>query len=80
MAGTVVTRIPTPTPPPGVGDPTCPHEVRVEGVCARCGHCDHEVILNAACFLCGTTELDPIAMSPKKPSVIRADSLVRKKP
>jgi hypothetical protein len=38
------------------------------------------VILNGACFLCGTTDLDPIAMSPKKPpDLIPADHLKRKK-
>ncbi len=68
------------TPPPGFGDPTCTHVERREGVCTRCGHCVHDVILNGACFLCGTTELDPIAMSPKKLDVIPANSLVRKKP
>ena len=26
-------------PPPGYGDPTCPHVERREGVCVRCGHC-----------------------------------------
>jgi hypothetical protein len=66
-------------PPPGFGDPTCPHRERHEGVCTRCGHCLHEVILNAACFLCGTTDLDPIALSPKKPVVIPPSALVRKK-
>ena len=68
------------TPPPGYGDPTCPHALRHEGVCARCGHCVHDVVLNGACFLCGTADRDPIAMSPKKQGVIPADSLVRKKP
>jgi hypothetical protein len=68
------------TPPPGFGDPTCPHVERREGVCVKCGHCEHDVILNAACFLCGSTDLDPIAMSPKKPAVIPATSLIRKKP
>jgi len=67
-------------PPAGAGDPTCAHAVRELGVCARCGHCDHELILNGACYFCGTTALDPIALSPKKPSVIPADRLVRKKP
>lgn len=67
------------TPPAGFGDPTCPHDERREGVCTACGHCVHEVILNGACFLCGTTDLDPIALSPKKPTVIPAGSLVRKK-
>lgn len=59
---------------------TCAHAERVEGVCTRCGDCLHEVVLNGACFLCGTTDLDPIAMSPKPPVVIPAESLVRKKP
>lgn len=58
----------------------CPHETRVEGVCSACGDCAHEVILNGACFLCGTTDLDPIAMSPKKPAaLIPPESLARKK-
>jgi hypothetical protein len=71
----------TARPPAGYGDPTCPHAERAEGVCVRCGHCEHEVVLNAACLYCGTTELDPVAMSPKKPSaVIPASALVRKKP
>ncbi len=65
-------------PPPGFGDPTCPHRERVEGVCQRCGHCEHEVILNGACMYCGTTDLDPVALSPKK-DLIPAGSLVRKK-
>ena len=66
--------------PPGTGDPTCSHHERHEGVCVACGHCVHEVILNGACFLCGTTDLDPIALSPKKlPALIGADQLVRKK-
>ena len=67
-------------PPPGFGDPTCAHADRVEGVCTACGHCAHEVILNGACFLCGTTELDPIAQSPKKAGLIAPELLVRKKP
>jgi hypothetical protein len=37
------------------------------------------VILNGACFLCGTTDLDPIALSPKKGLLITPDQLVRKK-
>jgi len=68
------------SPPPGFGDPTCAHAERREGVCVRCGHCEHDVILNGACFLCGTTDLDPIALSPKRPPVIPADRLVRRKP
>jgi hypothetical protein len=66
-------------PPPGPGDPNCPHLQRHEGVCMACGHCNHEVILNGACFLCGTTDLDPIALSPKKGLLIAPDQLVRKK-
>ena len=69
----------TDRPPPGKGDPTCPHVERDDGVCVRCGHCAHELILNGACYFCGTTELDPIALSPK-PSVIPPGHLVRKKP
>lgn len=65
-------------PPPGFGDPTCPHVEREEGVCTRCGHCIHEIILNGACFLCGTTDLDPIAMSHKPVPLIAPTSLVRK--
>lgn len=58
----------------------CLHETRVEGVCTVCGDCAHEVILNGACFLCGTTDLDPIALSPKKPpGLIPPASLARKK-
>jgi hypothetical protein len=65
---------------PGPGDPNCSHPERVEGVCTSCGHCLHEVILNGACFLCGTTDLDPVALSPKKsPQLIAAAELVRKK-
>ena len=65
---------------PGTGDPACAHAIRVEGVCASCGHCVHEVILNGACFLCGTTDLDPIALSPKKIDLIAPAQLTRKKP
>jgi hypothetical protein len=69
----------------GPGDPSCPHAERAAGVCVRCGHCDHELILNGACYFCGTTELDPIALSPKKPgpappALIPANQLTRKKP
>ena len=73
----------TERPPPGHGNPTCEHAVREAGVCVRCGHCDHELILNGACYFCGTTELDPIALSPKKPSpessIIPPAQLVRKR-
>ena len=67
------------SPPPGYGDPTCAHAVRDNGICTRCGHCEHEVILNGACYYCGTTDLDPIALSPKQPAVIPPSRLVRKK-
>jgi hypothetical protein len=67
-------------PAPGPGDPRCAHPTRTEGVCDACGHCEHEVILNLACLYCGTTELDPLALSPKKPpTVIPPERLVRKK-
>ena len=70
---------PADRPPPGPGDPGCPHTERDQGVCLRCGHCDHELILNGACYFCGTTELDPVALSPKKPAaVIPPDQLVRR--
>lgn len=70
----------TTTPPAGYGDPTCAHAERnSEGICVRCGHCRHEVLLNRACLLCGSTDLDPIALSPKRPAVIPVDALVRKK-
>ena len=58
----------------------CPHTQRREGQCAACGHCLHEVILNGACFICGSTDLDPIALSPKRPpELIAPDHLLRKK-
>ncbi|HEY5921243.1 MAG TPA: hypothetical protein VIV11_06215 [Kofleriaceae bacterium] len=65
---------------PGTGDQSCSHDERREGVCVACGHCLHEVILNGACFLCGTTDLDPVALSPKKDGLVSVDQLVRKKP
>ena len=65
-------------PPPGFGDPTCAHVERVEGVCTLCGQCAHDVILNGACFLCGTTDIDPIAQSPKQ-LLIDPAQLIRKK-
>jgi hypothetical protein len=59
----------------------CPHTERREGVCIACRHCSHEVILNGACFYCGTTELDPVALSPKKPpALVAPDRLTRRKP
>ena len=57
----------------------CTHDKRTNGVCDACGHCEHDVILNGACFYCGTTDIDPVAISPKQPAVIPADHLVRKK-
>lgn len=62
------------------GSLPCLHPNKREGLCPDCGACDHEVILNGACLLCGTTDLDPIAMSPKKvdPSVIPVERLRRK--
>jgi hypothetical protein len=71
--------LPPSVPPPGPGRDDCPHEQRVEGVCEACGHCLHDVILNGACLYCGTTDLDPVAMSPKKlPALIAPDRLTRK--
>ena len=66
-------------PPAGFGDPTCSHAERAEGVCVACGHCEHALILNGACYFCGTTDLDPIALSPKKDGLVPAEQLVRKK-
>lgn len=40
--------------------------------------CAHELVLNGACFYCGTTDLDPIAMSPKQPPLIDPTTLVRR--
>jgi hypothetical protein len=60
-------------------DATCAHTERREGVCVACGHCMHDVVLNGACLACGTTELDPIAMSPKSPQVIATERLVRRR-
>lgn len=60
--------------------PPCPHVERIDGVCAACGDCLHDVVLNGACFYCGSTDLDPVAMSPKKlpPELIPAARLTRK--
>lgn len=59
----------------------CTHPERTHGVCAACGDCEHDVILNGACFYCGTTDIDPVAISPKKPpDVIAPERLVRKPP
>lgn len=66
-----------PAPGPGRGD--CAHQHRDDNdVCLACGHCAHTLILNAACYHCGTTELDPIALSPKKlPALVPLDRLRR---
>ncbi|HEY4244613.1 MAG TPA: hypothetical protein VGM88_32590 [Kofleriaceae bacterium] len=59
---------------------TCAHVERVDGICTACGDCEHLLILNGACYYCGTTDLDPIALSPKKPAaLIPPADLVRKK-
>ena len=59
----------------------CAHTTRENGVCTSCGHCEHDVILNAACFYCGTTDIDGVAISPKKVApLIPPEHLVRKKP
>ena len=58
----------------------CKHTERRDGICVTCGNCLHELVLNGACYYCGTTDLDPIAMSPKKPpALVPPDQLVRKK-
>ena len=57
----------------------CRHDQRRDGVCVACGDCAHEVVLNGACLACGTTDLDPVAMSPKPPEVIAAERLVRRR-
>ncbi|HVK85999.1 MAG TPA: hypothetical protein VM513_17885 [Kofleriaceae bacterium] len=61
-------------------DLACRHASRTDGVCDACGHCEHDVVLNGACFYCGSTDLDPIAMSPKPPELIAPERLARKKP
>jgi hypothetical protein len=59
----------------------CRHDERRDGICIACGDCLHELVLNGACFYCGSSDLDPIAMSPKPvAALIAADKLVRKKP
>jgi hypothetical protein len=62
--------------------PPCAHPDKHEGLCPSCGACDHDVVLNGACLACGSAELDPIAMSPKKPSpsLVPADRLRRRQP
>jgi hypothetical protein len=58
--------------------PDCLHATRENGVCTQCGHCDHDLIVNGACYFCGTTEIDPIAISPKKPALIAPERLTKK--
>lgn len=56
----------------------CKHERRDDlGLCPDCGDCTHEVILNGACMACGTTEIDPVARSPR-PELIPPDRLRRR--
>ena len=55
----------------------CPHTERRDGVCVACGDCAHDVILNGACLACGTTELDPIAQSPR-PELIPPGRLTKR--
>jgi hypothetical protein len=58
----------------------CAHAERIDGVCVACGHCQHEIILNGACYFCGSTDLDPVAASPKPAAAfVPADRLVRKR-
>ncbi len=63
--------------------PPCLHLVRDDrGVCTACGHCLHDIVLNGACLYCGSTDLDPVAMSPRPPAappVIPLDRLRRKR-
>jgi hypothetical protein len=61
------------------GEIDCPHTERREGRCVACGDCIHEVILNGACFICGTTDLDPVALSPKKPPTLIPPERLTKK-
>ena len=73
----------TPTrdaPAPGPGRPDCDHPRRDGGVCQVCGHCEHDVILNLACLACGSTDLDPVARSPKPVSLVPADRLTKRRP
>jgi hypothetical protein len=70
-----------PGAPPAASPPACTHPDRVDGVCTTCGHCLHEVILNGACFYCGSTDLDPVALSPKPADqIVPASRLVRPRP
>jgi hypothetical protein len=59
----------------GAGE--CAHRERREGVCVACGDCVHEIVLNGACLACGSTELDPVARSPR-PELIPPGRLTRR--
>jgi hypothetical protein len=59
-------------------EPTiCAHPERDDGVCRQCGHCVHEIVLNGACLACGSTDIDPVARSPR-PELIPAHRLKRR--
>jgi len=46
---------------------SCDHRDRdAGGLCPACGDCTHEVILNGACLACGSTDIDPVARSPRQ--------------
>ncbi len=57
--------------------PTCGHGHREHGVCVVCGDCAHDIVLNGACLHCGSTDLDPVARSPR-PELIPAERLKRR--
>ncbi|MEZ4360447.1 MAG: hypothetical protein R3B48_09715 [Kofleriaceae bacterium] len=61
----------------GVTGAPCAHLERVDGLCPTCGDCTHEVILNLACLACGSTDLDPVAVSPKPVAFVPAARLRR---
>lgn len=66
---------------PGRPPAACEHPERVDGICTACGHCLHELILNRACYYCGSTDLDPVALSPKPAEqIVPASRLVRRPP
>ena len=41
--------------------------------------CVHEVILNGMCTVCGTTDIDPVAQSPKPNTVVPISALTKKR-
>lgn len=66
---------------PPASPAACTHPDRLDGVCTTCGHCLHEVVLNGACYYCDSTDLDPVALSPKPADqIVPASRLVRRKP